>query len=917
MSRINTNVSSLVAQTTLSRTQDQLQTSLTRLSTGLRINSGKDDPAGLIASENLRRDITSANTAITNSQQAGQLIATADSSLGQISNLLNTIRGLAVQAANSGVLSDDQVAANQLQVDSSLDAIDRIAKVTTFQGRKLLDGTLDFTKAYTSGGSTVSDLQINQASLGTSGSLAVNVNITSAATQGTLADTGFAGGSPTQASGTLDLGGTGGFLQIAATAGHAADGGVGNSTAVTFQAAGDIAQAFQSVGLTNSTAAIHVAAAAGGAADGVTGNTTAVNFAAAGNIVQAHHDFTLTNSSDDINVAAVAGAANDGTAGNVNVVFQADSGIAQATGHLDLSASNGGIIINAKAGDEADGANGNVKVIIAVNGSPGATTATFDASTKTITVGVNSGGDTLSGIAAKIAAINGGADFSTSAVNGGNTYDGADDLTYNGVGIGGSDGATSATLASGTITVKVALHDTVASVANAIQGVGGGGKFTALATTGTGEFDTGDLGTSNGALASGSNGTTTATYNSGTNTITAHVAIGDTVDNVAAQINGLADFTANVTAGTGHTFATTDLSTTATLGNGANGTTNASYDATTNTITAKVALGDSLTQVATAIDSLADFSANATSGGGNTFSSSDFGTQSGKLSGGAGTGLAADLVVRIAGSKGSEVFNFKAGATVDQVVNAVNLLTDGTGVQATNNAGNLSLKSSDYGSAATVDVEVLSEGNNGTFATGLSGTHATGTDVAGTINGTTANGKGNTLSINSTSLDFSLTVTNGSTTAVSFNINGGGAVFQLGPNVVTNQQARIGISGVSTGTLGGTDGRLYELRSGYGKDLSSDPNGATLIVDEAINKVTSLRGRLGAFQSTTIDTNVAALKDTVTNLTEAQSQIRDADFAAETANLTRAQVLVQSGTQVLSIANQQPQNVLALLRNLQ
>src|SRR6478752_5010366 len=186
MSRINTNVNSLIAQTTLSRTQDQLQTSLTRLSTGLRINSGKDDPAGLIASENLRRDITSANTAISNSQQAGQLIATADSSLGQISNLLNTIRGLAVQAANSGVLSDDQIAANQLQVDASLDAIDRIAKVTTFQGRKLLDGSLDFTKAYTSGGSSVSDLQINKASLPTSGSLAVNVNITSAATQATL-----------------------------------------------------------------------------------------------------------------------------------------------------------------------------------------------------------------------------------------------------------------------------------------------------------------------------------------------------------------------------------------------------------------------------------------------------------------------------------------------------------------------------------------------------------------------------------------------------------------------------------------------------------------------------------------------------------------------------------------------------------
>src|SRR5574338_1008942 len=113
MSRINTNVSSLIAQTRLNRSQDQLQESLTRLSTGLRINSGKDDPAGLIASENLRRDITSINKAISNSDRANQLIATADSALGQISNLLNDIRGLVTEAANSGVLSPEQIAANQ------------------------------------------------------------------------------------------------------------------------------------------------------------------------------------------------------------------------------------------------------------------------------------------------------------------------------------------------------------------------------------------------------------------------------------------------------------------------------------------------------------------------------------------------------------------------------------------------------------------------------------------------------------------------------------------------------------------------------------------------------------------------------------------------------------------------------------
>src|SRR5256885_442075 len=144
MTRINTNVSSLVAQTNLAKSNSSLQTALTRLSTGLRINTGKDDPAGLIASEVLKSDIVSVQNAITNSQRANQLISTADSALGQVSSLLNDIRGLVSEAANTGALSEDQIAANQLQIDSSLAAIDRISQTTSFQGRRLLDGSLGF-----------------------------------------------------------------------------------------------------------------------------------------------------------------------------------------------------------------------------------------------------------------------------------------------------------------------------------------------------------------------------------------------------------------------------------------------------------------------------------------------------------------------------------------------------------------------------------------------------------------------------------------------------------------------------------------------------------------------------------------------------------------------------------------------------
>ena len=144
MTRIYTNVPAMIARANLHQNMSTLQTSLERLSTGFKINSGKDDPAGLIASEMLRSDITGIKVAIKNTERANMMIATADSALNEVTNLLNDIRGLVTEAANTGAMSLEMIEANQLQVDASLDAIDRIAAQTTFMGQKLLDGSLDF-----------------------------------------------------------------------------------------------------------------------------------------------------------------------------------------------------------------------------------------------------------------------------------------------------------------------------------------------------------------------------------------------------------------------------------------------------------------------------------------------------------------------------------------------------------------------------------------------------------------------------------------------------------------------------------------------------------------------------------------------------------------------------------------------------
>src|SRR6185436_11477690 len=133
-SRINTNISSLQAIHTLGRNQGDLATRLQRLSTGLKINSGKDAPAGLIASESLRSEIAGIHQAIDNSQRAGNVINTAEGALSEVSSLLLEVQTLTNQAANTGALSPDEIKANQLQVDSILNSINRIANTTQFNG---------------------------------------------------------------------------------------------------------------------------------------------------------------------------------------------------------------------------------------------------------------------------------------------------------------------------------------------------------------------------------------------------------------------------------------------------------------------------------------------------------------------------------------------------------------------------------------------------------------------------------------------------------------------------------------------------------------------------------------------------------------------------------------------------------------
>ncbi|MCA9129867.1 MAG: flagellin [Planctomycetales bacterium] len=941
MTRINTNVSSLVAQNRLNKNNNDLQTSLTRLSTGLRINTGKDDPAGLIASEALRSDITSINKAISNTQRASQIIATADSALGQVSSLLNDIRGLVVEAANNGALSDDEIAANQLQIDSSLEAINRIAQTTTFQGRRLLDGSLDFITSAGTGFDTVADIKIDQANLGAVGSIAVDVQISSAATRAEISSTGVpASTTAVNSSGTISFTAPTPDAEASATASFAASyiiGAEATGSLLFAAATTPNAEAGGTLTLGNSSVDFDIDAIDGGVADGAIGNSITINVTTVANGTASSGTFDVdtntlelvieegateaeivTDLTADAGVNTIFTFANGSSGATVTTALDAGSYTGVFSGGSDSTSGTTGFTLSAVDGGLADGDKGNDTDIILTSGAE--TGAVYDAENDLLTITVAAGA-TIDDIAAAINADVGDDFIASNTVNGTYTYSTTDN-TAPGTPLTG-------TLTTGADTVLASSFDVEAVNGELADGTAGNGATIVLAA---GE-------------------TTEAVYDADLNILNVTVAAAATIADIAAAIDDEGTFvTRNVQNGNA-LFDTSEVGTAATLANGtdidtddvitvtadeatpdfdgvtitlnadnslAAGTATAELDDDGNIVVNVSSLGAvTIGAIATAIDDLEGFGAEVTAEDGDGVYDivNDTAAVTTDLAGGVfGGGLNADLVVQLTGATGSEVFQFEQGATLDSIIQSINLVSDATGIEAEDDGGNLKLNSTTYGSDSLIAVEVISEGDGGTFESGLTASRVNGTDIVATVNGTLATGNGNTLSINTATLDLSITVDDGSSTAVEFSITGGGATFQLGPDVVSNQQARLGIGSLNTAKLGGAKGRLYELASGGAKSLTNDITGAAEVVDEVINRVTSLRGRLGAFQATTLESNLVSLNDTVANLTEAESSIRDADFAAESARLTRAQILVQSGTSVLGIANSNPQNVLSLLR---
>jgi len=184
--RINHNTSAINSHRNLQMNQAGVSKTLERLSSGLKINRASEGPAALVISEQMRSQIVGLNQAIDNSETAVSLVQTTEANMSEISNLLTSVRQLAIHAANEGVNDEVMLAADQKEIENALATIDRISSQAQFGNRRLLDGSRG---AF--GTTTGEDLEFVGATLktGDSRESGFDVKITQAATKAGIAGT--------------------------------------------------------------------------------------------------------------------------------------------------------------------------------------------------------------------------------------------------------------------------------------------------------------------------------------------------------------------------------------------------------------------------------------------------------------------------------------------------------------------------------------------------------------------------------------------------------------------------------------------------------------------------------------------------------------------------------------------------------
>jgi len=283
-----------------------------------------------------------------------------------------------------------------------------------------------------------------------------------------------------------------------------------------------------------------------------------------------------------------------------------------------------------------------------------------------------------------------------------------------------------------------------------------------------------------------------------------------------------------------------------------------------------------------------------------------------------GAATTSSVTIEVAGAMGTDILSLQSGSTQAEIRDAVNGITDATGVRAVVSGGSLHLTSTEYGSDAFVSVRSMT----GTFMNSSITTGTTqrdeGFDPNVLVNGQRAYTNGLQVDTRTQGLEARLYLTSGfatQTATSTFFITGGGALFQITPQINLQGQLHLGIDSTSTAHLGNTlTGFLSDIRSGGPSEVArGNFVRSEQIISEAINQIASMRGRLGAVQKQKMETNINSQKIAFENVTASESAIRDADYAVEVSALTRDQILLQANAMTLNISQQVPQTALSLL----
>jgi len=1000
---INTNIASLNAQRNLSKSQDQLGVSLQRLSSGLRINSAKDDAAGLAISNRFTTQIRGLDQAARNANDGISLAQTAEGALSETTNALQRIRELAIQSANSTNSAADR-AALQSEVNQLVSEIDRVANTTTFNGLKLLDGS--FTgQSFHVGADANQTIGVNVAG-STSTSLGVNKFTTNNSQLG-ISNATSDGGGPRFTTNNLTATGattaaatfTGQTIAVTNTVTGAASNVVLDGTETTAQVASDLTAAsvagvspILSATAQNNETTMDLSAVAN-VEDGDTvsftlgaaGATDAISFVrdastftsladqvsdvintttSAGNIGGADGAFTTTAASGVVTLTA-------GTTGDISL---------QNFDVADVMSTNNAVTVNGFTNMDVD--HSATLTFAATTGYEVGDVFTLDINGTTVTTTALVGGDIAdtTALAARFAA-----DINGSALGAGSATSALGVVTLVGTSAGLGDSSTTAGI---TVANFAATTDTGVSAGDITVATGAANSVTA----GTAGAFT--VGGSDSAVISGNNVITMdIAFNGTTNSESISLTgVQTTGANIAQEFRNDLSLTGVTVSGTGaDVILTPDVGGAAgggtvvfSAGNENAGAGDATFTVAVNgaAVTADATFtfdnADTATMTATDLVSAITFggatltedgavdSASVRAGvqvvlaDGYEVTSSVAGSGGGALDiAAAGTAVTVrtDGVSDVSGGnnvaaqtltidgRASSTVDIAENDSADAIVALVNAVSDATGVTATaSNDVTLSNLSDDgvvsfslnganiSANVTTTDLSTLSEAiNDRSGATGITATLSVDKASVALSSDTGAD-------VSVLNFDSSVAVDTATGNTVSMDVGGAtgpaARVEAGGANAGDRDSTVVGgsvdfrstsgyfsissdVAAASGGIFSGASNELQAANRTTVNTLDISTvvgaNEAIDILDGALADVDTIRADLGAIQ-TRFESTIASLKATSENLTAARSRILDTDFAAETASLTRAQILQQAGVSMLAQANSLPQLALSLLQ---